>query len=166
MGTRFIWLCLLCLCASARADWVELSVAFICDKESGVFALAPVIETSDQFTLQAPSMYEPLPGGVGKDLECSIKNHVVHLHYTAVGPSERGRCRGIGFTEIRLLEVDGKRQIGGEIINSGCFDQPTLIGVSIKVESRGLSIERCTVEPPGGEPEYKGHICNRKPLEP
>lgn len=111
-------------------------------------------------------MYEPLPRGVGKDLECSIQDHVVHLHYTAVGPSERGRCRGIGFSEIRLLEVDGKRQIGGEIINSGCFDQPTLISVSIRVESSGLSIERCAVKSPGGEPEYTGQICNRKPLEP
>jgi hypothetical protein len=138
-------MCCLVPCA-ASADWATFSVDYLCDESTGAFSLAPVIETSSPDTGETsppPIGYAALPEGADQEFVCTLGAHKISMTYTAFGPQESGRCRGIGVVFIRSLMFDSERLLSGQSFNSGCFDERTPIRLDVNINAEGIYIRQC-----------------------
>jgi hypothetical protein len=164
MNIRLLAAVLLLVCFNARADWSDFSASYRCDKQADVFSISPIVETSGDFNIPLAEGYRKLQQGINRvfKLQCRLKQNFITLEYTSLGPQASGMCRGIGFTEIRSLKVNGQQIIGGEEINSGCFFEDTLVSLKLYLEESNFTIERCTAKEWHGNEGYKNYNCTKE----
>lgn len=163
MPIRLIAAVLCLVCFNARADWADFSVSYRCDKQANIFSLSPIVETSGDFNIPLAEGYQKLEQGKSSfKLQCQLKQHIVTLDFLSLGPQASGMCRGIGFTWIHSLNVDGQQLISAEGINSGCFFEDTLVSMKLYLETSHFTIERCTAKEWDGNEGYKNHKCAKE----
>jgi hypothetical protein len=127
--------------------------------------MEPVVSTSGLFNLaSANRRFKRLQAGIDRELVCQLGERKVHLLYTASGPRQQGMCRGIGFTEIRMLEIDGKRLVSAAEINSGCFSEPTLVSVRLDRVGDYFTLNLCHVSGWSWTNGYSGKVCKTDPI--
>jgi hypothetical protein len=164
MDIRLLAYLFFLICINAKADWADFTAAYRCDKQASFFSLLPIVETSGDFNIPLVEGYHKLQQGINRTfkLQCSLKQHLITLEYSSLAPQATGMCRGIGFTEISGLKIDGNQIIGREEINSGCFFENTLVSLKLNMEETQFTIERCTAKGWHGNEGYKYYNCTKE----
>ena len=135
----------LLMAVHARADWVEPSAAYLCDRSKGVLSIASVMETSspeDPATVKAPPGFLPLASQ--RNFVCKLGRTAVRARIRVRPPQPTGTCGGMRQTYLESFRVNGKEVFPEPTsINLRCLNDEDLYSIEVKDLNGATSVEVC-----------------------